>query len=47
MPTHPTLTPQEFVARWRKVALTERASYQQHFFDLCALIGHPTSSTPR
>lgn len=36
------LTPQEFVARWRAVKLTERSAAQQHFLDLCQLVGHPT-----
>ena len=38
----PTLTPQEFVAKWRKATLKERAACQEHFLDLCRLIGHPT-----
>jgi hypothetical protein len=38
----PTLTPQDFVAKWKPVALTERASSQSHFIDLCALLGQPT-----
>ena len=35
------LTPQEFVARWERVTLSERASYQQHFLDLCEMLGEP------
>src|SRR4051812_16651716 len=31
----------QFVAKWRPVELTERSAYQQHFLDLCELIGHP------
>jgi type II restriction/modification system DNA methylase subunit YeeA len=38
----PTLTPQEFVDKWRHVTLTEKAAAQEHFIDLCRLIGHPT-----
>ncbi len=34
------MTPAEFLAKWSKVALSERSSYQQHFLDLCALVGH-------
>ena len=34
--------PQEFVAKWRTTTLSERSAYQQHFLDLCRLIGHPT-----
>jgi type II restriction/modification system DNA methylase subunit YeeA len=33
------MTPHEFVAKWRGNALTERASSQTHFNDLCALLG--------
>ncbi len=37
-----TLTPQEFVAKWRQTTLKERSAAQEHFLDLCHLIGHPT-----
>lgn len=37
-----TLTPQEFVTRWRGVQQKERSVAQQHFLDLCALLGQPT-----
>ena len=37
-----TLSPQEFVAKWRHASLKESAAYQEHFTDLCRLIGHPT-----
>ena len=37
----PTLSPQEFVARWRNVTSTEKASAQSHFIDLCHLLGQP------
>lgn len=40
MPT--TTTPQAFVAKWRDATLKERAAAQEHFIDLCRLIGHPT-----
>ena len=36
------ITPQEFVARWSNVELTERASSQSHFIDLCRLLDQPT-----
>ena len=32
---------QTFIAKWRKVELTERAAAQQHFLDLCEVVGHP------
>ena len=35
-----SLTPQEFVAKWRHMELKERSAYQQHFLDVCRLIGH-------
>ncbi len=38
----PTLSPQEFVAKWRSTALKERSAAQEHFIDLCRLVGHPT-----
>jgi type II restriction/modification system DNA methylase subunit YeeA len=40
MPT--TLSPQEFVAKWRSAARREKANAQEHFIDLCHLVGHPT-----
>jgi len=30
----------EFVIKWQRVALTERAAAQQHFLDLCEVFGH-------
>jgi hypothetical protein len=38
----PTLTPQQFVDKWRPIAVKERSGYQEHFIDLCRLVGHPT-----
>ncbi len=35
------LTAQAFAKKWADVALSERASYQQHFLDLCAMLGQP------
>jgi len=32
----------EFIAKWRKVELKERSAAQEHFLDLCHLVGHPT-----
>jgi hypothetical protein len=37
-----TLSPQEFVQKWRKVELKERSACQEHFIDLCRMLGHPT-----
>lgn len=39
------MTPASFIAKWSKADLSERASYQQHFLDLCALVGHPTPAS--
>jgi hypothetical protein len=43
------MTPQQFIKKWRPVALTERATAQSHFIDLCALLGHddPIKADPR
>ena len=35
------MLPQEFVAKWRGNTSNEKQVYQQHFLDLCALVGHP------
>jgi hypothetical protein len=34
------MTGTEFIAKWRKVTLTERSAAQQHFLDLCDPVGH-------
>ena len=36
------MTPQQFVAKWSRAALSERAASQEHFLNLCALLGQPT-----
>ncbi len=38
----PTITPPEFVARWRDAGFGERQGAQSFFNDLCGLVGHPT-----
>ena len=38
----PTITPQEFVNKWRQSSVKERSGYQEHFIDVCRLIGHAT-----
>jgi type II restriction/modification system DNA methylase subunit YeeA len=35
------MTPQEFVAKWRRTNLSERSACQQHFLDLCEVLGQP------
>ncbi len=37
-----SLSPQDFVAKWKKINLTERSSAQSHFIDLCHMLGLPT-----
>lgn len=41
------MQPHEFTQKWRELAprLTERAAYQEHWRDLCALLGEPTPSS--
>lgn len=39
------MTPQEFVRKWSRVALPERAASQEHFLDLCRLLGQPTPAS--
>jgi len=36
------LTPAQFIAKWSPVELSERAASQEHFIDLCRLLGQPT-----
>ena len=42
LPTAPILTPDEFVRKWRDMALKERSASQSHFNDLCYVLGWPT-----
>jgi hypothetical protein len=36
------LTVSEFISKWKRSELTERSAAQQHFIDLCHVLGHPT-----
>lgn len=36
------MTPDEFIRKWRASRLKERSGAQEHFGDLCRLVGHPT-----
>lgn len=36
------LTPSEFAAKWKGSTRTERAAAQEHFIDLCRMLGVPT-----
>ena len=36
------MTPGEFIAKWLASELKERSAAQEHFIDLCRLLGEPT-----
>ena len=36
------MTIDQFIVKWKKVELKERAAAQEHFLDLCHLLDHPT-----
>ena len=36
------MTPGEFIAKWRASELKERSASQEHFIDLCRMLGEPT-----
>ena len=36
------MTPGEFIAKWRASELKERSAAQEHFIDLCRLLGDGT-----
>jgi hypothetical protein len=36
------MNPAEFIVKWARVELAERAASQEHFLDLCRLLGQPT-----
>ncbi len=38
----PTLTPAAFAQKWRGSTTTEKAASQEHFIDLCRMVGEPT-----
>src|SRR5438132_1906661 len=39
------MTPAEFKKKWARYSGKETAAYQEHFNDLCALLGHPSPAT--
>jgi hypothetical protein len=43
----PTITPQKLAAKWRGDTRKERSVAQEHFIDLCRLLGHPTPGESR
>jgi len=38
----PPMNAAEFIAKWKRVELKERSAAQEHFLDLCHLVGHKT-----
>ncbi|MFB1489306.1 MULTISPECIES: hypothetical protein [unclassified Thiocapsa] len=36
------MSPDDFIAKWQGVTLTERASAQEHFIDICRMLGEKT-----
>jgi hypothetical protein len=38
----PKLNPAEFAEKWGNSKLKERSGYQEHFIDLCYVVGHQT-----
>ena len=36
------MTPQEFIDKWSRADRTERQAAQEHFIDLCRVLGEPT-----
>ena len=34
-----SVTPHEFISKWRSSALKERSASQEHFLDLCRMLG--------
>ena len=36
------VTPSDFIDKWRASKLKERSAAQEHFIDLCRLLGEPT-----
>lgn len=39
---HMPITPQEFISKWKRVTAREKQTYQEHFLDICQLVGHQT-----
>jgi hypothetical protein len=37
-----SITPQEFVSKWKRVTAREKQTYQEHFLDICQLVSHQT-----
>lgn len=42
MANHNQFSPEQFVAKWSKAQLSERAASHEHFIDLCRILDQPT-----
>ncbi len=40
--TVPSMTPQQFIAKWHDSSFGEKQAAQEMFLDICALVGHPS-----
>lgn len=40
--SEPLMTPEQFIEKWSMTALTERQAAQEHFLDLCRVLGEQT-----
>jgi hypothetical protein len=41
------MTPDAFIAKWQAANLSARSAAQQHFLDLCELLGQPKPAWSR
>ena len=46
MANQPTLTPRGFAQKWRENETKEKTASQEHFIDLCRMLGEPTPNEP-
>ena len=37
------MTPQEFIAKWKPMNLSERSAVRVHFIHICKMLGQPTA----
>src|SRR6476469_4664399 len=40
------MTPEQFIDKWSRADRTERQAAQEHFIDLCRVLGEPTPNDP-
>jgi hypothetical protein len=41
------MTPEQFIDKWSRADRTERQAAQEHFVDLCRVLGEPTPNECR